>query len=583
MRHLSTEELLLYANGELADRDLCHHVAECVDCKSDLVDIQESYVLAAAAVQEELPVPAPSYEQVAKFRTRLAAESQLRNLHLSTEDLLLSIEGGLSPELEAHLANCSECQDRAADMQVQLAAIEFEMQREAAFDLPVVRRAAILAELRGRLEQEIESQRRPKARGWDWVPRIPARQILAGSPYAAAFAGICLALWLGWNVTFFTSAPAVPEPAAVARLTEVVAAPASAAVPASRPAKAEDLPGTAPPEHFALASSHSVVRPGSPVLRVSAPPPVRSRPALRQVVPVSVPRLDSLPEPPGLSPEVLAQSAPRVENTLPTLAQASPEALAEGSWMLIKAGLWKANMQIGGTARSIRFVGSVASERERAQAERALLAAADGRPVEFDIAVRRSSLAASVAPAAMRATRTRSLGTAVRNSLLQHYRDAARRSFRPLERSLLENELDLYVSDVMQNDADLLAHVHALHQLLSRSAVGRVRTAGSFRRAARYHLDAIARHRAAIYGQLAEALPRRYWAYRGPRAAHSAADDLAAAGTALLEDALGLDRALSALFFAGRGLLDASEGSPSSASLLARLQQRTRQLRSAIR
>ena len=251
--------------------------------------------------------------------------------------------------------------------------------------------------------------------------------------------------------------------------------------------------------------------------------------------------------------------------------------------MLIKAGLWKANMQVRGTAQSIRFTGAVASEQERTRAEEALFAVANGRPVEIEIGVRSSHLAASAAPAAVRASRTRSLGTTVRNSLLQHYKDAARRSFQPLDRSMLENELDLYVSDVMRHDAQLLAHVHALHNLLSRPDIVQARTTDSFRRVVRYHLDGIARHEANIYGQLSEALPRRYWAYRGPRATNSSSDDLQAASTALLEDALGLDQALSSLFFGGSGLLDVRESNPSSASLLARLRQRTRQLRSAIR
>ena len=582
MRHLSTEELLLYANGELEDRGLCRHVAECVDCKSDLVDMQESYVLAANAIREEIPAPAAGYEQLAKLRARLAAEAQLLCLHLSTEDLLVSIEDSLSPELEAHLATCAECQNRAASVHVQLASIEYELRRETAFELPLDHRAAALEALRGSLEQEIESQRRASTRTWDWVPQIPAYQIPAFTPYAAAFAGICLAAWLGWNAI---GTPDAPEPVAVAQLTEMDSSPATLAVQVPQAAESEVAARTALPERFdwSGAEPRDLTRPSPTVLAASATPEVIAGPAPRQLVPVALPGLDSLPVPRAPSPAVLAQAAPEAEIPAPPTAQAPPDVLAEGRWMLIKAGLWKANMQVRGTARAIRFTGAVASEQERARAEEALSAVANGRPVEIEIRVRSSHLAASAAPAAVRASRTRSLGTTVRNSLLQHYQDAARRSFRPLDRSMLENELDLYVSDVMRHDADLLAHVHALHDLLSRPDIAQARAADSFRRVVRYHLDGIARHEADIYGQLSEALPRRYWAYRGPRATDNSSNDLQAASTALLEDALGLDQALSSLFFGGSDVLDVRESSPSSATLLARLRQRTRQLRSAIR
>ena len=580
MRHLSTEELLLYANGELEDRGLCRHVAECVDCKSDLVDMQESYVLAATAIREELPAPAPSYEQTASLHARLAAEAQLLGLHLSTEDLLVSIENSLSPELEAHLATCAECQNRAASLHVQLASIEYELRRETAFELPLDQRAAALEALRGSFEQEIESQRSAATRAWDWVPQIPPHQIPAFTPYAAAFAGICLAAWLGWNAIGTPDAPV-----AVAQVAQLDSAPATLAAAVPQATEPDVADHTAPPERFDWSGTEPrhVTRPNSTVLAVSATPDVVAGPVPRQLVPVALPALDSLPVPPAHSPTALAEAAPEVESPAPPTAQTPPGVLAEGTWMLVKAGLWKANLQVRGTAQSIRFTGTVASEQERTRATEALFAVANDRPVEVEIGVRSSHIAASAAPAAVRASRTRSLGTTVRNSLLQHYKDAARRSFQPLDRSMLENELDLYVSDVMRHDADLLAHVHSLHSLLSRPDMVQARTQDSFRRVVRYHLDGIARHEAEIYGQLSEALPRRYWAYRGPRATDNNSADLQAAGTALLEDALGLDQALSSLFFGASDVLDVRESSPSSASLLARLRQRTRQLRSAIR
>ena len=582
MRHLSTEELLLYANGELEDRGLCRHVVECVDCKAHLVDLQESYVLTATAISEELPAPAPTPEQFAKLRTRLAAEAQLMHLHLSTEDLLVSIEDSLRPELEAHLASCASCQRRAADVHVQLASIEYELRRETAFELPLDRRAEALAALRGRLEEETATQQTASTRFWDWIPRIRPHLIPEITPYAAALAGICLAVWLGWNAI---STPDSPETVAVAQLSEPAAAPPTLATDLPRTVEQEITAQSTAVERFDWTGTEprQIAPVGPRVLVTGTVPAVSAGTRPSHTAPMALPQLDNLPEPQAPAPAVLAQTVPEATSPAPPAAETPAEVLADGNWMLIKAGLWKANLQTGGTPESIRFTGSVASERERIHAEEALFAVANGRPVEFEIAVRSSHVAASAIPDAVRASRTRSLGTTVRNSLLQHYRDAARRSFQSLERSTLENELDLYVSDVMRHDADLLAHVHALHNLVSRSGSAQVRDADSFQRVVRYHLDGIAQNGAEIHSRLSEALPRRYWAYRVPRTKASHDGDLQAASKALLQDALALDQALSSLFFAGSDMLDVRESNLSSASLLAQLRQRTRQLRSAIR
>ena len=46
--------------------------------------------------------------------------------------------------------------------------------------------------------------------------------------------------------------------------------------------------------------------------------------------------------------------------------------------------------------------------------------------------------------------RSRSAGGLVRASLLEHYQDAARRSFQEPDRSLLESELERYVSEILR-------------------------------------------------------------------------------------------------------------------------------------
>ena len=55
MRHLNTEELLLYAESELDDRTLCRHVQDCVDCKASLVEVQETFVRATSTIRASVP------------------------------------------------------------------------------------------------------------------------------------------------------------------------------------------------------------------------------------------------------------------------------------------------------------------------------------------------------------------------------------------------------------------------------------------------------------------------------------------------------------------------------------------------
>ena len=127
MRHLTTDELLLYAEGELGDRALCRHLWDCVDCKAQLVDVQETYFHAASAIRAQALDLSTQPSQLHRLRARLAAEAELLAAHLDTEDLLLSVEGELEGDRQAHLATCVACQDRAADLHIRLAEIECEL------------------------------------------------------------------------------------------------------------------------------------------------------------------------------------------------------------------------------------------------------------------------------------------------------------------------------------------------------------------------------------------------------------------------------------------------------------------------
>lgn len=585
MRHLSTAELLLYAEGELVERELCRHVRECVDCKARLVDVQETYVLAAKAIRARPPEAAAQPAQLRRLRVRLAAEAELLSAHLSTEELLLSVEDGLGADRQEHLAACASCQDQAADIHLRLAEIECEFHRQLAFELPAERRAVALAKLRERLAQEVELQTAASA-SWSWLPtfRLPAwLKTPATAPYAAACAAALLAVWVGWNAV---PAPASLDLPSMARLAPPPA-PASAWNLTARmsPLEAVRTAERLPPQRPALFDWTP-----EPAVSGPAPAPVPLRgaaaPELAWMAPEpSVPafaQLESmqLSEPLAVAQLAAAQSAPAADSV--PVGRDAPEAVIQGAWMLARTGWWQEAIQATGTAASIRFAGSVASERDRVAAERDLRAVADGWPVSFAISVP-GDRAAAPPPQAAPGDPGRPSGGLLRNTLLEHYRDAARRSFQQPEPSLLESELDRYVSEMFRHESELLAHASALRGVLAAPGIEGLRHAASLRNLVDFHLDAVERHQSAIDSRLSEALPRRYWAHRGSQEAHAPADSLAASGRFLAQAALDLDRNLTAMFFGSRGAVDAQTSNLSAADLLKRIRQRARELRASLK
>lgn len=593
MRHLTTDELLLYAERELDVPALCSHVRDCVDCKARLVDIQETYVHATSLLRLRVAANAALSTPMDSMRTRLAAEAQLMAVHLDTEDLLLSVENQLGGEREEHLKACVACQDRAADLHVQLAEIECQLHARLASELPAERRSAALSALRERLAREVEIQT-IAARRWNWLPsfRLPRMptlqmpQMPAFAPYAAAGAVACLVAWVGWNALPGTGGSDSP-PGTQAEVVAVPAVDESAdsillelASPPSR------SPGVASPVRFdwvpASRLGHDPVRPlelaAIPAPRVKLEAPTATALALEPL-----PTLASLPAPRAVSPRYLAEAVrlPLPER-MPPPALDSPSAIVQGDWLLAKAGLWRQGLEAGGSGGVVRFSGSVRSESERAAVERKLRTLAGGQPVEFALVVRPGGIAAvDLAPSIRDAGRPS--GGIVRNSLLQHYEDSARRSFQVLDQGLLEGELDRYVSDIFRHESDLLAHVHALHRMLNRSGGGTGADASSLKRVARFHLDGIARHEKDIYDQLSEALPRAYWAHRGVRNRPPAEAGLGDLSRGLLKDALALDRALTGMFFDSGEALDARTSNLSSADLLLSVRQHVGQLRAALK
>lgn len=585
VRHLSTAELLLYAEGELADRELCRHVAECVDCKARLVDVQETYVLAAQAIRARPPQAVAQPAQLRRLRVRLAEEAELLSAHLTTEELLLSIEGCLEADRQEHLAACASCQDQAADIHIRLAEIECELHRQLAFEVPAERRAVALAKLRERLAEEVELQTAARA-PWAWLPtfRLPAwPKAPAFTPYAAACAAALLAVWIGWNAV---PAPASLDLSAVARPAPPPA-PASAWNVPARPAALAAVRTAArlPPQRPALFDWTP-----EPAVSGAAPAPVTLRGATAPELAWTAPELSvpafvqpeslQLAEPPA-GAQLAAAQPPPAAASVPG-RQDAPEAVIQGAWMLARTGLWREAIQATGTAASLRFVGSVASERARAAAERDLRAAADGWPVSFAISVP-GDRAAATRPQAVPGAPGQPSGGLLRNTLLEHYRDAARRSFQPPEPSLLESELDRYVSEMFRHESELLAHASALRGVLAAPGIEGLRNAASLRNLVDFHLNAVERHQSAIDFRLSEALPRRYWAHRGAKEAQAPADSLAASGRYLAQDALDLDRNLTEMFFGSRGPVDAQASNLSAADLLKRIRQRARELRASLK
>ena len=545
---------------------------DCVDCKAQMVDLQETYVRAASDLLAQTLGPLAQPTQLHQFRVRLAAEAELLAAHLSTEELLLSVEDGLSTDCRAHLSACGACQNRSADIHLQLAEIEYELHRQTAFELPAERRAAALAALRAQLKREVQLRKTEAARPWSWLPRFNLPRTPVFASYATAFAAAFLVAWVGWNAVSTPDQP-VPVPVAEAIAPEVAANEYGTAIPQSEPVPAR------PPERFELAAANqsgpaprvALVGPSAPSLEATVLP-TRS-------VAIELPRRSDLPSPPTLAASAFALPLP--ERITPP-APNSPVSAIEGSWLLASTGLWKESLQAGGSNGRLRFTGSVGSESDRLRIERALRAVADGRPVDFSISVRgpRGRAPAGSVHASVGAGRP--AGGLVRTSLLQHYEDSARRSFQPLDASVLENELNRYVTGVIRDDAELLAHVHALHSVVNRAGIDEAQRTDRLRQVLGFHLDAIAKYEKGVYVKLSEALPRSYWNHRSPKRPSANFDSLGGTSRELLKDALALDRGLTALFFGTSEPLDAREGTVSIGTLLSRIHHHARRLKKQV-
>ncbi len=457
-------------------------------------------------------------------------------------------------------------------MRVLLAGVEEEL-RSLTADEPVKLKAAALAELEKRLTVETKeavTARKPQTK----IIAFPVTRVREYAAVAVA-AAAAFVIWFGFQVVqppelsfdrFMPAAPAIavsaPEPVESAR-------------PGSFPQAVEAVESTRV-ERFEFAAS-SAAMPTREAFTGTVPSPLASG---------SAPETALLP---WEAPELRAyRPTETVSETLIATAQSDPirkdatESVIEGFWLLAGTGLWKQDIRPVGNGENIIFTGSVAEASGMAAIESKLRSAADGRSVTFDLALRDDSLGSAERVMTFEQAANRPAGGMVRNSLLAHYRDAARRSFRSPRISLLEAELERYVSDVLRHDSELLAHVHVVHSVLSRADAAGLGGSSTLNRLIKFHLAGIANREAAIYAKLSEVLPRRYWNYRAKKVVPEGSIEAVDESGELLADALGLDEILTTIFVSGSATLDARDSERSCGERLASIRSHVARLRRAI-
>lgn len=290
------------------------------------------------------------------------------------------------------------------------------------------------------------------------------------------------------------------------------------------PALSEQLPA-AETERFTFTAGSSPIAPSEALTFASAPALDAPRP-LVSTFDIPVARIDVRAPLTATEP---AQSAP-----------ANPSVTAQEYWQLAQAGSWRDSITVTGRV---------------------------SRP-DNSAAISSAPLGGPAGP--------------VRNSLVAHYSDAARRSFRSPSPALLEGEIQRFVSDVLDNQTSLIEHSYALHQALD--AVGDTAKLDAdgqkaLRRLIDFHTRAMQQRESAIYARLSETLPRRIWSYRGEPSS-AAGRGVGEAGKQVMSTVSGLDRELTAMLAGGTVTLDAETGARSAGAWLADLRTQLSDLRS---
>ncbi len=492
--------------------------------------------------------------------------------HLTTEELLRHFDGELIPQRAEHIHRCAFCQEAMVGLQSLLYEVELELKRSVPAE-PAALREASLERLRGKMRPLVPIVGFPQ-----W--RRPAYGIAATILMAA----------LGGYMALNSPPVALEQAGDQDQVSETRLSADLAPVPAAQPARsatASDENLTAPmpavavetplllPERFAF-SFTSTTSPAPPAALDNEAPMLEiawSGPT-NQLVPLMDPAASiSLP----LAPPVLESFEPT--RPVPATVETA-STVVDGHWLLAKAGVWREDLRPEPRNGRLTFVGTVEDETSRRRVVDALSRTAAETDIAFDVRSRRDDRSATTEPSVRLAfgarPSDRPSGGVVRTSLLSHFSDAARRSFQTPEPSLLEAELDRYVSGIFRGQSRLLSHAYALNSILSSVESDHVEqlapeTKRRLREVIRLHLSALRDEEAALYDRLSEVLPRRYWAYRADKATVHAEAAWLKQGKALLADALQLDSTLTSLFGAVPGTVRADQVNHSCGELLSRL------------
>ena len=502
----------------------------------------------------------------------------MRIRHLSTEELLLQCEGELGFERATHLDECEACRSALVHM-VELLG---EAQQELRATVPVETAAEHAAAWES-LEQRIS--------GPATVVAFPMRWAAA---YAAA-AALGFAVLGGVVGNDLFGPEALPEQAAVAEVEApeppepVLVSPPKAIEPrvvASEVVRAPLISMDEP-----VLEGPSRVEPEMPVRAAAEVPrqaleryqlswvvanavPARGPLRFSQAPAVAGLRIDPVDLELGAGPLIATAPGPQRLESEP-LALAVAQAVVQGHWILHRAKVWREDIVPVWTEGGLVFRGTVENERAREAVSAAIRSAQKGRDTPLELLVRNMPVNTTVAPAVSR----ENLGVPgglVRTSLLEHFNDAARRSFVSTERSALEGELDRFANNVFESQSSLLSHAYKLNGLLHAvpaELAPRVLASSRYGELVSIHANEIRRERSRIYDLLSEALPRKYWSYKA-REGDVFSSSLPAEAEALLRSALELDANLTALLSTPRHLLDAGDADISCGEALSRIRTR---------
>jgi hypothetical protein len=248
----------------------------------------------------------------------------------------------------------------------------------------------------------------------------------------------------------------------------------------------------------------------------------------------------------------------------------------------VRTTAWASNVTPEIKDGQLTFSGTVGSANDREKLIAAVRRELGEREAAFDIAVAAPS-ADSGNFGATYNLGGRPAGGMMRTALLEHYSDAARRSFQQPTQSALEAEIARFATEIYRSQSSLVRHAHALSTLFRKAGSEELTPEAekSLAGLVRFHANGVVESEAAIYDHLSEALPRRYWNHRGDRTSPEDAD-LATTSREILTDALRLDETLTTLLGSSAATVDVGEVDASAGALLYRLRTRARNLTSGL-